>query len=302
MKKIFTAAFVAFLFTNYLSAQEELKIQDKYTAHNKGKFFISWGGNRDSYTKSDVTFTGKDYNFTVDNMTAHDKPKGWHVDYINPSRMTIPQTNFRLGYFISDHYSVTVGVDHMKYVMTQNQTANVNGYINLPLTDPGSYYNGTYNNTPVDMSLHGAIEGGIDPSTQQSIPAFLMYEHTDGLNYLHTEVSRFDDISSLFKLPNTDKVQINLTEGLGAGLLYPKTNTTLLGKQRHDDYHVSGYGISAKAGLNFTFFKHFYIQGELKGGYINMQDIRTTQSPDDRASQDFFFFQRIIAFGGIFKI
>lgn len=302
MKKIFTAAFVAFLFTNCLSAQEELKIQDKYTTHNKGKFFISWGGNRDSYTKSDVTFTGKDYNFTIDNMTAHDKPKGWHVDYFNPSRMTIPQTNFRLGYFFSDHYSVTVGVDHMKYVMTQNQTANVNGYINLPLTDAGSYYNGTYNNTPVDMSLHGAREGGIDEGTQQSIPAFLMYEHTDGLNYVHTEVSRFDDISSLFKLPNTDKVQINLTEGLGAGLLYPKTNTTLLGKERHDDYHVSGYGISAKAGLNFTFFKHFYIQGELKGGYINMQDIRTSQSPDDRASQDFFFFQRIIAFGGIFKI
>jgi len=33
-----------------------------------------------------------------------------------------------------------------------------------------------------------------------------------------------------------------------------------------------------------------------------MQDIRTTQSTDDKASQDFFFLQRIIAFGGIFRI
>jgi hypothetical protein len=55
-----------------------------YTAHNKGKFFCFMGGNRDNYTKSDVTFKGKDYNFTLDNATAHDKPKGWHVDYINP--------------------------------------------------------------------------------------------------------------------------------------------------------------------------------------------------------------------------
>lgn len=280
MKKLFTAACVAFLFTNCLSAQEEIKLQDKYTAHNKGKFFISWGGNRDSYSKSDVTFRGDGYKFTVENMTAHDKPKGWHIDYINPSKMTIPQTNFRLGYFFSDHYSVTVGLDHMKYVMTQNQIANVSGNIAI-----GSDFDGTYNHTPTEMT-----------------PEFLKYEHTDGLNYVHTEVSRFDDISALFKLPNTDKVQINLTEGLGAGLLYPKTNTTLLGKPRHDDFHTSGYGISAKAGLNITFFKHFYIQGELKGGYINMQDIRTTQSPTDKAAQDFYFFQKIIAFGGIFKI
>ncbi|KFF05742.1 hypothetical protein [Flavobacterium reichenbachii] len=294
--------FVLLGFSLSTFAQEEIPVQ-KYTAHNKGKFFVMWGGNRDTYSDSDVNFRGKDYNFTVNNMTAHDKPKGWHVDYINPANMTIPQTNLRLGYFFSDHYSVTIGVDHMKYVMTQNQIANVTGNINLPADDPASIYNGEYNNRPVDMSQGGAKEGGYDNGTTPvNGPAFLMYEHTDGLNYINTEVSRFDDISKLFSLPNIDKVQINLTEGLGAGVLYPKTNTTLLGKERHDDFHVSGYGVSAKAGLNITFFKHFYIQGELKGGYINMQDIRTTTSNEDKASQDFFFFQKIIAVGGIFRI
>ncbi|PBJ07359.1 hypothetical protein [Flavobacterium sp. ACN6] len=277
-------------------AQEEIPVQ-KYTAHNKGKFFVMWGGNRESYSKSDVNFRGKDYNFTVEDMRAHDKPKGWHVDYINPVNMTIPQTNLRLGYFFSDHYSVTVGVDHMKYVMTQNQIANVTGNINLPADQDGSIYNGVYNNTPVDMSQGGAMEGGGSTSTP-----FLIYEHTDGLNYVNTEIARFDDVSKWFGLPNIDKVQINLTEGLGAGVLYPKTNTTLLGKERHDDFHISGYGVSAKAGLNITFFKHFYIQGELKGGYINMQDIRTTTSSEDKASQHFTYFQRIIAVGGIFRI
>ncbi|MEZ0181381.1 hypothetical protein AB9T89_03990 [Flavobacterium oncorhynchi] len=280
-------------------AQEEIPVQ-KYAAHNKGKFFVMWGGNRESYSNSDVNFRGKDYNFTVENMKAHDKPKGWHVDYVNPVNMTIPQTNLRLGYFFSDHYSVTIGVDHMKYVMSQNQIANVNGYIDLPADQAGSIYNGVYNNRPVDMSIGGAQEGGMPPGSTDT--PFLIYEHTDGLNYINTEVSRFDDVSKWFGLPNIDKVQINLTEGLGVGLLYPKTNTTLLGKDRHDDFHISGYGVSAKAGINVTFFKHFYIQGELKGGYINMQDIRTTVSNEDKASQDFFFFQRIIAVGGIFRI
>jgi hypothetical protein len=270
--------FVLFLTTTIAFAQENTT--ERYTAHNKGKFFISWGGNRESYSKSDVTFTGKDYRFTVEDMRAHDKPKGWHIDYINPTKMTIPQTNLRLGYFFSDHYSVAIGVDHMKYVMTQNQTANVTGQINGPI------HNGIYNNTPVDFS---------DES-------FLTFEHTDGLNYINTEVSRHDDISKLFKIGNTDKIQINLTEGIGFGVLYPKTNTQLLGKERHDDFHVSGFGTSLKAGLNITFFKYFYIQGELKGGYINMNDIRTTMSTDDKASQDFFFFQRILAVGGKFRI
>lgn len=268
------------VFSQYAFSQEEVKVQEKYTAHNKGKFYVSWGGNRESYSKSDVTFKGDNYNFTVENMKAHDKPKGWHIDYLNPTRMTIPQTNFRLGYFISDKYSVSVGWDHMKYVMTQNQTANITGTI---ATNEG--FDGTYNHTPTVMTEE-----------------FLTYEHTDGLNYVNAELARHDDISKLFSIGNTDKIQINLSEGLGAGVLYPKTNTKLMGRNRYDEFHVSGYGLSAKAALNITFLKYFYIQGELKGGYINMQDIRTTASESDSASQDFFFFQRIIAVGGIFRV
>lgn len=283
-------AFVALTFCAFsaLSSAQDLDSNpEKYTAHNKGKFFVSWGGNRDNYSKSDIHFKGNDYDFTLSDVKAVDKPKGWHIDYINPARMTIPQTNFRLGYFISDHYSVTLGVDHMKYVMSQNQAVEIAG------TYPNA---GTYNEL-IDGSGQNLSSGQVFLTEK-----FLKFEHTDGLNYVHTEVSRFDDISTLFNISNTDKIQINITEGLGAGVLYPKTNTTLLGRDRHDDFHISGYGISAKAGLNITFFKHFYIQGELKGGYINMPDIRTTKSSSDTASQNFTFFQRIIAVGGIFRI
>lgn len=272
-------------FSQYTFAQELATTPEKYTAHNKGKFFIYWGGNRETYSKSDITFKGDDYNFTVDNVKAHDKPKGYHVDYVNPARMTIPQTNLRIGYFITDHYNVSIGVDHMKYVMTQDQTANVTGQIDLPLADAGSIHNGFYDNTPTVMSKD-----------------FLMFEHTDGLNYIHAQINRVDDISKLFRIGNTDVFQVNLTEGIGGGFLYPKTNATLLSKQRHDDFHVSGYGVSAQVGLNLTFFKHFFIQGELKGGYIDMQDIKTTSSNADSASQHFGFFQRMITVGGIFRI
>ena len=93
-----------------------------------------------------------------------------------------------------------------------------------------------------------------------------------------------------------------ITEGLGAGVLYPKTNAKLLSKNRQDEFHIAGYGVSARAGLNITFFKYFFIQGDIKGGFINMPNIRTTSSSSDTASQHFFYFERIISLGGIFRL
>jgi hypothetical protein len=287
LKNTFFISTLLFIgFTNLIKAQESTTIPIKYTAHNKGKFYIYWGGNRENFSKSDIHFTGADYDFTLYDVEAHDKPKGWHIDYINPARMTIPQTNFRIGYYLSDHYNVSIGLDHMKYVMYQDRAVNYSGYY----PNEGSYGNG---NVPSEQLPNGQLF-----LTEN----FLKFEHTDGLNYINAEFCRVDDISKLFGIKNTDTFQLNILEGVGGGILFPKTNATLLGKERHDDFHVSGYGISAKAGLNFTFFKYFFMQAELKGGYINMPDIRTTKDPADKASQHFLFLQRIIVFGGIFKL
>lgn len=276
---------IVIFFIGYLSlfsafAQTKQIDPKQYTVHNKGKFFLYWGGNRGYYSKSDIQFKGNHYNFTLSDVSAVDKPKGWHIDYINPLRMTIPQTNARVGYFISDHYSVSAGVDHMKYVMKQDQTVKINGYIN----GTGTPHDGTYNNDDKVLTED-----------------FLTFEHTDGLNYVTIEFSRVDDISKLFGIRNTDVFQLNLTEGLGTGVLYPRTDTKLLNKERHDEFHIAGYGFSAKAGLHLVFFKHFLLVGELKGGYINMYDVRTTNSISDKANHKFFFFETILGVGGIFR-
>ncbi|TXI63173.1 MAG: hypothetical protein E6Q46_08125 [Flavobacterium sp.] len=281
MKHPFLMVVLTFcVFSQYTFSQETVENPEKYTAHNKGKFYIFWGGNRESYSKSDIRFKGVDYDFTLHNVSAHDKPKGFHIDYINPARMTIPQTNLRIGYFISDHYNISIGFDHMKYVMYNDRRVNYSGYYPNP---------GTYNENPADGELT------LDED-------FLLFEHTDGLNYVNTEISRVDDISKLFRIGNTDKIQVNITEGVGGGFLYPKTNTTLLGKDRYDEFNIAGYGLSAKVGLNLTFFKYFFIQTELKGGYIEMNNIRTTQDKADSAEQNFWFLQRILTVGGIFRI
>ncbi len=251
-----------------------------YHFNNKGCFYIYWGWNQGSYSRSDIQFKGKEYDFIIKDVNAHDRqtPFGFAPYF---TEFTIPQTNFRIGYFINDHYDISLGIDHMKYVVAQNQIVNIYGNINT-----GGKFDNIYNGEEMILTED-----------------FLMFEHTDGLNYLNIEVNRNDNIFGLLKMSiNPDKVQLNTIGGIGVGILYPKTNTTLMGSDRYDEFNIAGYGISGKIGLNLTLFKHFFIQTEGKVGYINMTNIRTTQSKADKAKQDFMFYSSNILLGVKFRL
>lgn len=236
-----------------------------------GHLFFYWGWNWDSYSTSNITFEGTDYNFTLDKVATVHKPKVFSFgNYFNPAVATIPQYNFRIGYFFNPHYAITLGTDHMKYVVTTDQVVKISGSINNSGTD----YDGSYSNDNIKIT-----------------PDFLQFEHTDGLNYVNTDLRRYDQLFDLHS------IKINLITGVGGGILIPKTNTTLLRMERYDEFHLSGWGVSGMAGINVTFFKHFFLQSEFKTGYINMQDIRTTASESDKASQDFVFYQLNFVFG-----
>lgn len=256
--------------SNFVQAQSK---------HNKGKFYVFWGWNRAEYSKSDIRFTGDNYDFTLYDVKAQDRPTSFGMVYINPSRMTIPQYNFRLGYFFHDNWNISIGTDHMKYVMSQNQGVKISGTIN----EEGNPYNGVYDNDNIYLTEN-----------------FLQFEHTDGLNYANIELRRFDNLAHLSLVKSGNGIDFNITEGAGAGVLYPRTNTTLMGKERYDEFHLAGWGTAAVVGLNVTFFNKIFAQTELKGGYINMNDIRTTESKSDKAKQNFFFAQHNLVFGAVF--
>jgi len=265
------------LFALSINAQEE----QKKKVSNKGKFFVYWGWNWASYTDSNIRFKGENYDFTLQDVESHDTPSAFTFKkYFGIKNLTKPQTNARIGYFFKENYTISIGVDHMKYVVDNDQFVYIDGNINIG----NIKYDGVYNGEQIQLTED-----------------FLRLEHTDGLNYVNMQLYRFDDISSWFGL-DSDRFQINVTEGIGAGILFPKTDTTLLEKERHDDYHVSGYGLSAGFGLNITFLKHFFIQADLKGGYINMQNIKISTNSADSASQDFFFLQNNILIGGKFRL
>lgn len=239
----------------------------------KGEFFLTWGYNWSWYSNSDIKFEGDNYNFELKSVKAADRPTPFTFEnYFHPSYITTPQYNLRLGYYFSDNYSVSLGIDHMKYIARPDQPVQVFGEIQ----DSGTIYDGVYNGETV------LLEEG-----------FVEFEHTDGLNYINAEVRRFDHLFVLH-----EKISMNLLYGAGVGFIYPKTNAVILNNERYDQFNLAGYGMHALFGVGFTFFKHLIVQTELKGGYINLPNVRTTSNKADSASHSFFFGQYNFSVGG----
>ena len=254
-------------FSSLVFAQEF----SKKVPSRKGEIFLYWGWNRAMFSTSDIHFSGKDYDFTIENAKAYDRQTPFSTyDYFHPLRITIPQFNARIGYFITNNYSVSIGADHMKYVVDSNQLVNVNGFIE----NSGTCFDGVYEDDEIVLDSH-----------------LLLFEHTDGLNYINIEVRRTDEFW------RRNKISLDLSEGFGFGVMIPKTNATLLNNPRHDDFHLAGYGLSAVGAAQLNLGAYLFVSSELKAGFIHMPDIRTTQNQVDKASQYFFFGQANIVFG-----
>ncbi len=240
----------------------------------KGKWYFYYGWNRATYSNSDYRLTGEGYDFTLRDVKATDRQTEVGFDpYLHPTNWSVPQTNIRLGYYFSDTLSISFGNDHMKYVMESGQTVNFEGSIN---TGDG-----------FDRSGNG---------TQKLTADFLLFEHTDGLNFFSTELEKYFPIWSSTNGENA----LSLFTGPGLAIMYPKTNATLFGNTRNDEFNVAGYGMSIKAGIEFIFYERYFTRVVAKYGEIRMHNVRTTSNSRDKLSQEFYFSEGYIVFGGLF--
>jgi hypothetical protein len=251
-----------------------LAIAQEINTDRTGSIYSYWGYNRSAYSKSDIHFTGEDHDFTLYDVKAKDRQTPFNKEYFDITRLTIPQYSFRIGVFITNNISISLGNEHMKYVMIQNQTVLMSGNVDEELSEQ---YQGTYNSTTVKLTTD-----------------FLKLEHTDGLNYQPLEIDYNTNAISLIN----EKLKLNFVGGIGIGTLIPRSDVTLMGGERHDEFHLAGYGISARVGFRIFFLKYFFFILDAKGGLIHMQDIKTSQNISYKASQYFYFGEHYGA-GGI---
>ncbi|AZA92352.1 Uncharacterised protein [Chryseobacterium nakagawai] len=240
----------------------------------KGQMFAFYGWNRAAFSNSDIRFKGNGYDFQLNNVTAQDRPTKFGLVYFDPSWFTVTQYNFRIGYFIKDNLALVLGIDHMKYVMDQDQTVNFKGHISDP------EYAAMVQNGQVNLADE----------------KFLTFEHTDGLNYENLGLEKYQ---SLINKKNVDLVW---SYGAGIGFMFPKSNVKLFGNERSDRFHVAGMGTDVRASLNLVLWDHVMVRVEGKAGYINMWDIKTTlNNKPDKAQQDFVFGQLMAGIGYTFN-
>ncbi len=273
---------IFFVFTSFgLFAQHDsttYSYKRQYNT-NKSKLFFHWGYNRGWYSKSDIHFHGEGFDFTLIDAVGKDRqtPFNW-VDYFAIQNLTIPQTNLKIGYFFKDKWAVSFGVDHMKYVMQTSIYNEIEGFIDI-----GNINDGVYGNQ--DKFLDGG---------------FVLFEHTDGLNYMNLEIDHYTKIMGWSIL--NKKLVIENNTGLGMGFLMPKTNTTMFRTKHRDDFNLAGYGFNGKTGLKLSVGSYFYFQTEIKGGFINMPNIRISYDKSEGANQYFWFTQFNYLIGFNYKI
>jgi hypothetical protein len=231
-------------------------------ADHTGQWFFLWGYNRDSYNTSDLTLKGPGYDYTIHEAQAHDSPSLRLTDLL-PQNLTLPQTNTRVGYYLSEDRRVYFGVDHLKYVLTQDQ----------PITITGTTHDNTY---PATLAAN-----------------FLTYEHTDVLNYVH---SGYELLHSFWQ---NELFKLSVIHGPDAGIVYPKTNVTFSGYRHRDDFTIAGYGASYKVGLVADVASHWFVQFEAKGGRLILPWIKTGDQKDT-AEQNITFRELVLAVGYIF--
>lgn len=259
----------------------KLKRKPDFRPQGKGSFYFFWGWNRGFFSNSDIHFEGAGYDFVLKDVVAQDRQSHFAFDpYFKIKRFTYPQTNVQIGYYIKDNLRLSFGVDHMKYVVEQYQIVNIEGEINGTET----IYNGNYEDEEIVLAKK-----------------FLKFEHTDGLNYYNFELKQGKNVLEWLKLEN-DIILVEAMTGVGMGFYIPKTNVTLLGGERYDQFNLAGYGVNTVVGLNLTFFKRFFIESQAKAGFVDLPNVRTTPNKADKASHQFWYLQSNVLFGWRFQL
>lgn len=266
------------LFLIPVSASAQSRKKQKIS-HAKGTLFGYWGYNRSGYTKSNIRFQGPGYDFTLAGSVAHDNPSKFSAEsYLDPRNITVPQFNARIGYYFAHHWAISFGYDHMKYIFKDGNEVLLSGTI-APGVDPETNWSGVYNSQPVTTNREQ-----------------FHYENSNGLNYLRLELTRTD---MLFAAGDKDQFAISSNLGVSTGSLLSFNDFTFAGQKNTTTVSMSGYGLSAHAGLRFEFFRHLFIGTNISGGFNHQLKVRTR--PNDpsafaRHSYGYYEYNAVLGF------
>jgi hypothetical protein len=257
------------------------------TAKNKGNFYLQWGYNRDWFSKSDIHLTGtypdspksppeargRKYDFTLLGAHAEDRPQ---FNRIVDWDITIPQFYYRLGYIFPGENinGIEIGFDHVKYVMVPDQTIRVQGEL---------YDKETNSIVTVDKPMVVSDD-------------FVHFEHTNGANYLMLSFVRG---MPLLRTRSEMHTILCLVKP-GAGIVIPRSDVSINGVRKDNEFHVAGYVAGLDVAFRYIFAEHVFLETSGKGCYANYSNVLTTEG--NSADHTFTSFEWLFSLGYQFHL
>lgn len=262
-----------------VSAQSWHWFPDSLRSSPLPRFYFYWGYNRASFSKTNLHFTGPDYDFTLYDLKAKDRPTQFSIKtYFNPTTIWIPQYNIRLGFRLGGRWSLSFGMDHMKYVMVQDQNVLLSGVITETASE---LYAGAYLNEEISVKEN-----------------FLKFEHTDGLNLTTLDVE--------YNLPVLShprkKFAMEIILGAGGIWAVTRTDVRVFGDGLNNDFHVAGYAMAGKIGLRCYLLERLFLQWENKAGYMTLPSVLIKNDAPEIADHNLIFWEKSVTIGFNFNL
>ena len=231
------------------------------SAPPRREYFVSWGYNGDRYANSDIHFSQPSLgsNFTFVDVQVRDS-KAW-TELFNHS-LFVPQYNIRGGVFFNDEWGVEIALDHLKWIVRQNQQVSVTGT-----------RNGGPAGTPMTLTTD-----------------VLKYQLNNGANPIFFNLVRR---VRLAREPGQTGFVSFLAKG-GAGFAVPHTENTLFGQPNEKGFQpFHGWNMDAAAAVRAHVYKPIYVEFEEKllyARYFGVKVDQGTASHSVKASEFSFHF------------
>lgn len=246
----------------------------------KGSFYIMWGYTRATFSKSDIHFKNHsgtyyaetdrthEYDFTIYNAVAHDKPDFEGIK--DPVNITIPQFVVHAGYYFNNKkdFGIEINYDHTKYVVDDYQRVHIKGE-----------FNGNY----------------VDKDTTLNPTNLLHFEHTDGANFWMVNFIK------RWKLYEPSKrFNVGWVVKPGAGIVVPRTDVTMLGTRLNNNWHVAGWIVGVESGLRVEFLRNGVFEFVAKGAFADYTNCLVLGKGNGEAHHYFFAGQLTMTLGVCF--
>ena len=280
MKKLLV---VLFILVSLSSFSQKKKL--RRVTNDKGTIFTSWGFNQSAYTMSNLHLSGNGYNFNLERSKATDNQSKFGSGDYALNSISIPQYNFKVGYYYKKKWSIAFAVDHMKYIFADQNQVIISGNTSFIVQDVSFGNQQTFSN----VTLYSQ-----NVTTNKNE---FRFENAKGLNYIHAELGLAERLYVAGKRGN---FCIASNTGVGAGILYSYTTLLYNHIQGTTAKSLSGYGLSAFAGLRCEVYKRAYIYTNFSVGFLHKVNERSNASDPSAIARQKFGYSQIEVGVGIF--